>query len=143
MKTNHSISVIICLFLSMFLNSCGQEYTIHLDWADGFFSFNDEDEVPEFGNSTSVAIEPEEYLPVDELHPDYYKRGVPYMTAEIEKGFMALWDNHLALSIMIEKLDFPEEAKIFENLIWLLPQTGFFIEKKLLLYKIWNEWNNF
>ena len=120
MKKKYSIIVVLCLFLSMFLTSCGQEVSIELDWFDGLFSFNDSEEYT-FGNSPLVVLEPEEYLPGDQLydedHPDYFKEGTPYMTAEIERGLKDLWDNHPALPIIMDKLDFPENIRSFGDLI--------------------------
>lgn len=72
------------------------------------------------GNPPEVALKEEEYLPGDELyeegHPDYYKEGIPYMTAEIETGVRELWSRPI-LSVMVEKMDFPANSFDLKNVI--------------------------
>ena len=72
----------------------------------------------QLGNPPELALTLEEYLPGDQLfeegHPDYYREGTPYVTAEIEAELRELV-NHPAIAILREnfndgdEFEFPEE----------------------------------
>jgi hypothetical protein len=65
-----------------------------------------------YGNPPEVALSQEEYLPGDELYtPDdenFWKDGQYYLTAEVEKTFVELYQNRKTIKLILNEVDFPD-----------------------------------
>jgi hypothetical protein len=72
-------NLLIAIFCTLLLTGCGG--------GDSDGGGGETGEI--LGNPPDVALQMKEYLPGDQLyeegHPDYYKEGTPYVTAEIEQ----------------------------------------------------------